>query len=243
MTSGITSLPSIDSPQFIPEVVFDQTRGVNQPKSRFAYLFPTRNSALIQIRLKASLTDEQQARAISWIRQAIAMPQFRSAYGGRYTVTGVPVVLHDLSSTISGSIAGMLIAVLIVMAIALLLVFRSRLRLLPLVLALAAAGITFGLLAVLGAALTLASVAVLPILIGLGVDYGIQFQARAQEARVQDGWPAALRPRWPERPTTPLLRSPPPRWPPRRVFLCCCCHRCRWSRGSGCCWWPGSPSR
>ena len=91
----------------------------------------------------------------------------------------------------------MLIAVLIVMAIALLIVFRSPpplrleaggessgcLRLLPLVLALAAAGITFGLLAILGVTLTLASIAVLPILIGLAVDYGIQFQARADEAR------------------------------------------------------------
>jgi hypothetical protein len=100
------------------------------------------------------------------------------------------VVLHDLSDEISGSIAGMLIAVLIVMAVALLLVFRSPrgkssgwLRLLPLAVALAAAGITFGLLAVLGAALTMASIAVLPILIGLAVDYGIQFQARSDEAR------------------------------------------------------------
>ena len=186
LTSGITALPSIDSPQFIPQVVYDQTKGVNQPKSRFAYLFPTANSALIQIRLRASLTDDQQAQAIGWIRQAIAMPMFRSAYHGTYTVTGVPVVLHDLASTISGSIAGMLIAVLLVMAVALLIVFKSRLRLLPLALALAATGITFGLLAVLGAALTLASVAVLPILIGLGVDYGIQFQARAQEARSPD---------------------------------------------------------
>ena len=67
------------------------------------------------------------------------------------------------------------------MAAALLIVFRSRPRLLPLAIALAATGITFGLLAVLGAGLTLASIAVLPILIGLAVDYGIQFQARAQE--------------------------------------------------------------
>jgi hydrophobe/amphiphile efflux-3 (HAE3) family protein len=187
VSSGITALPSIDSPQFIPQIVFDQTRGVNQPKARFAYLFPTANSALIQIRLRASLSDAQQAQAISWIRQAIAMPMFRSGYGGTYTVTGVPVVLHDLSSEISGSIAGMLIAVLIVMALALLIVFRHRLRLLPLAIALAAAGITFGLLAVLGAALTMASIAVLPILIGLAVDYGIQFQARADEARRPQG--------------------------------------------------------
>ncbi len=183
LTTGITSLPSIDSPQFIPQVVYDQTRGVNQPKARFAYLFPTKNSALIQVRLKASLSDAQQAQAISLIRQAIAMPMFRSAYGGTYTVTGVPVVLGDLTSQITSSIAGLLIAAVLVMAATLLIVFRNKLRLLPLAIALAAAGITFGLLAVLGAALTMASIAVLPILIGLAVDYGVQFQARAQEAR------------------------------------------------------------
>ena len=108
---------------------------------------------------------------------------FRSAYGGSYTVTGVPVVVNDLAGQITGSIAGLLIAALLVMAATLLIVFRNRLRLLPLAIALAAAGITFGLLAVLGVTLTMASIAVLPILIGLAVDYGIQFQARAQEAR------------------------------------------------------------
>ncbi len=112
------------------------------------------------------------------------MPMFRSAYHGTYTITGVPVVINDLAGQITGSIAGLLIAALLVMAATLLLVFRNRFRLLPLAVALAATGITFGLLAVLGATLTMASIAVLPILIGLGVDYGIQFQARAQEARV-----------------------------------------------------------
>ena len=63
-----------------------------------------------------------------------------------------------------------------------LVVFRSRPRLLPLVIALAAAGITFGLLSLVGGTLTMASIAVLPILIGLAVDYAIQFQSRAQEA-------------------------------------------------------------
>src|SRR5246127_5376195 len=183
VSSGINGTPSIDDPQFIPQIVFDQTRGVNQPKARFAYLFPTRDSALIQVRLRASLSDQQQAQAISWIRQAIRMPMFRSGYGGTYTVTGVPVVINDLAGQITGSIAALLIAAILVMAAALLVVFRSRPRLLPLGIALAATGITFGLLGVLGAGLTLASIAVLPILIGLAVDYGIQFQARAQEAR------------------------------------------------------------
>ncbi len=192
LNSGISGTPRIDDPQFIPQIVFDQTRGVNQPKARFAYLFPTADSALIQVRLKASLSDEQQAQAISWIRQAVNMPMFRSQYGGTYTVTGEPVVVNDLASQITGSILGLLIGALLVMAATLLIVFRRRPRLLPLAIALAAAGITFGLLSLIGGTLTMASIAVLPILIGLAVDYAIQFQSRVAEARQTDGAEAAV---------------------------------------------------
>jgi uncharacterized protein len=182
LNSGLTQLPNISDQNFISQVVFDATRGAHQPKSRFAYLFPTSNSALIQVRLKSSLSDAQQAQAISLIRQAVRMPIFKLGYGGTYTVTGAPVVLNDLSSQITGSIAGLLVAALLVMAATLLIVFRSRLRLLPLAIALAAAGITFGAMSLVGASLTMAAIAVLPILIGLAVDYAIQFQSRVQEA-------------------------------------------------------------
>ena len=185
--SGLTGIPRIDDPSFIRKVVFDATRGVNQPKARFSYLFPTSDSALIQARLKPGLSAAQQANAISWIRQAVKMPTFKLGYGGTYTVSGVPVVVNDLAGTISGSIASLLAAALVVMAITLLLVFRSRLRLLPLAIALAAVGITFGATSLLGGSLTMASVAVLPILIGLAVDYAIQFQSRVGEARRNEG--------------------------------------------------------
>src|SRR5450755_1135386 len=191
LDSGIAGTPRIDDPQFIPQIVFDQTRGVNQPKARFAYLFPTANSALVQVRLKPNLSDQQRADAITWIRQAIKMPMFASAYRSTYTVTGAPVVVNDLASEITGSIAGLLVAAVLVMAIVLLLVFRTRLRLLPLGIALAATGITFGVTSLAGASLTMASIAVLPILIGLAVDYAIQFQSRVQEARDAD--PATAR--------------------------------------------------
>ena len=67
------------------------------------------------------------------------------------------------------------------------LVFGPPLRLLPLVIALGAAGFAFGLLSLLGGTLTMASVAVLPVVIGLGVDYAIQLQARFREAAVARG--------------------------------------------------------
>jgi hydrophobe/amphiphile efflux-3 (HAE3) family protein len=180
--SGISGVPRIDDPHFIPQIVFDPLRGANEPKARFAYLFPTSNSALIQVRLKSSLTTAQEARAISWIKQAVQMPMFRSAHGGTYTVTGEPVVVHALAADVTASIGRMLLVALVVMAATLLLVFKSRPRLLPLLIALIAAGITFGITRLLGASLTMASIAVLPILIGLAVDYAIQFQSRVREA-------------------------------------------------------------
>ncbi|HUE26188.1 MAG TPA: MMPL family transporter [Solirubrobacteraceae bacterium] len=183
LQSGLTGPVQIDDVSFIRQVVFDATRGVNQPKARFSYLFPTANSALIQVRLKPSLSSAQQASAISLIRHVIRMPQFRLSYGGTYTVSGVPVVVSDLASTLTSSIVLLLVAALVVMAATLMIVFRGRLRLLPLAIALAACGITFGLIALFGGTLTIASIAVLPILIGLAVDYAIQFQSRAQEAR------------------------------------------------------------
>jgi hydrophobe/amphiphile efflux-3 (HAE3) family protein len=186
LDSGLTRLPRIDDQQFISNVVFDPTRGANQPKARFSYLFPTDGSALIQVRLKSSLSPAQQTQAIAWIRQAVRMPIFALGFGGTYTVSGAPVVLNDLASEITGSIAWLLLAALVVMAATLLIVFRSRLRLLPLAVALAAAGITFGLMSLVGASLTVASIAVLPILIGLAVDYAVQFQSRVEEARRAD---------------------------------------------------------
>jgi uncharacterized protein len=183
LQSGITGPVRIDSASFVRQVVFDPLRGVDQPKARFSYLFPTSNSALIQVRLKPSLSGEQQTRVIGWIRQAVRMPRFRLGYGGTYTVSGVPVVVNDLASEITGSIAVLLLAALAVMALTLRIVFRSRLRLLPLGIALAACGITFGATSLFGGSLTMASIAVLPVLIGLAVDYAIQFQSRIEEAR------------------------------------------------------------
>ncbi len=190
LQSGLTGPVRIDDVQFIRQVVFDPLRGVNQPKARFSYLFPTTDSALIQVRLRPSLNSAQQASAIDWIRQAVRMPIFHLSYGGTYTVSGVPVVLDGLASDITGSIVLLLVVALAVMAVALLAVFRSRLRLLPLAIAVCACAITFGLVSLFGGSLTMASLAVLPILIGLAVDYEIQFQSRVAEAGAASRLPA-----------------------------------------------------
>jgi hydrophobe/amphiphile efflux-3 (HAE3) family protein len=181
LASGIQGIPQIDSKPFISQIVFDPTRGADVPKARFAALFPSRDAALIQLRLRSDLTTHERAQAITLIRQATQMPLFRLRRGNPYTVSGVPVVTDALAGSITGGIAALLIAAIAAMALALLLLFKARLRLLPLLIALAAAALTFGAMSLAGAGLTMASIAVLPVLIGLAVDYAIQFQSRVEE--------------------------------------------------------------
>jgi hydrophobe/amphiphile efflux-3 (HAE3) family protein len=183
---GISSAPQLNNPQFVSEIVFDDSKGQGVPKQRFAYIFPNKNSALIQVRFRPDLGEREREHAIGLVRQAVAMPEWRLPNGkGTYVVTGAPVVVSDLTKSISHSLIVLLVVALAVMAIALALVFRARLRLLPLVVALAATGLTFGLLSLVGASLTMASIAVLPVLIGLAVDYAIQLQSRVQEAQTE----------------------------------------------------------
>jgi uncharacterized protein len=179
---GLTSSPSLDDPGFVETLVFDSSKPAGTPKQRFAYLFPSPDAALISVRMKAGLSESERTRTIDLIREAVAMKQWQLQHGETYLVTGEPAIVSDLTSSISSSIELLLLAVLAVMAIVLSLIFRVSPRLLPLGIALLGAALTFGGLSLLGESLTVAQVAVLPILVGLSVDYAIQFQSRASEA-------------------------------------------------------------
>jgi uncharacterized protein len=192
---GITSLPSIDNEQFVATVVFDLARARGTPKARLAYLFPNSHTAQIIVRLKPDLTQAERHRAIGLIEDLVAetTPRKQCAEGGKakpcfvlskgsYVVSGAPVVVDGLSRALKDALLLLFGVALVVMAVVLLLVFRSRLRLLPLALAVAATAIAFAIFGLANGSLTMASIAALPILIGLAVDYAIQFQARFDEA-------------------------------------------------------------
>ncbi len=194
---GITSLPSLGNPDFVAGVVFDPRRPLDAPKAKLAYLFPNGHSAQIVVRLRPGLSDSDRHRALGLIRAAVYDTTRRGAcpfngrpascfalQGGRYVVSGAPVVVDGLAGVLKDALLVLFGVAVAVMALTLLAVFRSRLRLLPLAIALGAAGLTFGLLGLLGGSLTMASIAVLPVLIGLAVDYAIQLQARYDEAVV-----------------------------------------------------------
>jgi hydrophobe/amphiphile efflux-3 (HAE3) family protein len=192
---GITSAPSIANEDFVATVVFDFSRPRGTPKARLSYLFPNAKSAQIVIRLRPDLTQEERRRAIGLIEAAVEETTPRKACEeqgkpapcfqlskGTYVVSGAPVVVEGVSAALKDALLLLFAIAVAVMALVLFLVFKSRWPLLPLLIALMAAALTFGLLALVGGSLTMASIAALPILIGLAVDYAIQFQARSAEA-------------------------------------------------------------
>jgi hydrophobe/amphiphile efflux-3 (HAE3) family protein len=181
---------SIDNPQFVSSIVFDQTKPGAPPKSKFGYLFPSDRGALISIRLQPDVSESDRREAIELIRTAVGEDRFALNHGS-YEVSGIPVVAQGLADELGGQIALLFAIALVVMAAVLVVVFGPPLRLLPLLIAIGAAGFAFGLLSLLGGSLTMASVAVLPVVIGLAVDYAIQLQARFREAAAEGRRPPA----------------------------------------------------
>ncbi|HEX6782192.1 MAG TPA: MMPL family transporter [Solirubrobacterales bacterium] len=192
---GITSAPSITNEDFVATVVFDFARPRGTPKARLSYLFPNAKSAQIVIRLKPGLSEAERRRAIGLIEAAVedTTPRAACKEGGKpapcfelengtYVVSGAPVVIDGVADALKDALLLLFAVAVVVMALVLFLVFKARWPLLPLLIALLAAAITFGLLALVGGSLTMASIAALPILIGLAVDYAIQFQARSAES-------------------------------------------------------------
>jgi hydrophobe/amphiphile efflux-3 (HAE3) family protein len=189
LRSGLSGPPTIDDPRFVSQVVCDSREPGCTPKEKFSYLFPSDEAALISVRLRPDLGEEDRERAIDLFRRAVSEDEFRLD-DGTYVVSGVPAVVDGLAKELRSEIFILLGAAVAVMAVVLALVFGPPLRLLPLAVALASVSIAFGLLAMVGGSLTMASVAVLPVLVGLAVDYAIQFQARHREAESEGYAPA-----------------------------------------------------
>jgi uncharacterized protein len=185
----ITRQPSLTDTEFISRVVFDPAQEAGTPKERLTYLFPNRDASLVTVRLRPDLSDDERARAIELFQRAATDERFALSQGD-YVVSGVPALVSGLAEELSSELFVLLGVAVAVMALVLLLVVSRPLRLLPLALALSAAAITFGVLSLLGGSLTMASIAVMPVLIGLAVDYAIQFQARFNEARGEGAAPA-----------------------------------------------------
>ena len=100
--------------------------------------------------------------------------------------TGAPVLLTDINNYLTGGMLTLGAIAVAIMIVILLVLFDVRWRLLPLAVILIGIVWAFGLAGYLGIPLTIVTIAGLPVLLGIGIDYAIQMHARVEEEVVID---------------------------------------------------------
>lgn len=106
--------------------------------------------------------------------------------GFEVITTGSPVFLAEINAYLQGGMLTLGAAAFLVMAVVLVLLFRVRWRLLPLLSVLIGVLWSFALLGFIDVDLSLVTISGLPILIGLGIDFAIQIHNRVEEEVVID---------------------------------------------------------
>lgn len=101
--------------------------------------------------------------------------------GIEYIISGKPVLDSSLRDEMKSNMQFMVVSAAIVMTLVLFLVFKVRWRILSIGIILVAVIGTLGLMGHLSVPMTMVSMAVFPILIGLGIDFSIQFHNRYEE--------------------------------------------------------------
>ena len=139
--------------------------------------------ALLAVYLKGDLNINQETTAASSVTNIIDAAHFQNV---TTITTGVPALLKTINDYLKhGIIVLALLAGAIMMTI-LLLSFTVRWRLLAF--AIVALGLVwgFGLVGYFHVPLTLATIAALPVLLGVGMDYAIQMHSRIEEEVILD---------------------------------------------------------
>jgi len=180
--SGATdSMEFPTDPAELAEIIKDPETG--DVASELKNVFPDRQHALISIILKGTLTQDEQADAVHRVEELAASAGFNSDV--HVIVSGNTAIYGSIGSLMMEDMRNMLIVSVILMLLILALIFNVRgffaWRWLPLGVVALAIIYTFGIMGVLSIPLTMVTMAAFPILLGLGVDYAIQFHNRYDE--------------------------------------------------------------
>jgi uncharacterized protein len=141
---------------------------------------PSNVMTLVQIQLDTGLSEKVRNGALENIQKVVTASD--PTPGTQVTVTGSPAFSKEMSSSL-GKDMGMLIGgamVLIIIVMGILFAY-VRYRFMPVVLVGVGLITSLGLMGLAGIQLNMAVVGAFPVLIGLGIDYAIQFHARFDE--------------------------------------------------------------
>ncbi|XUX00711.1 MAG: hydrophobe/amphiphile efflux-3 (HAE3) family transporter [Dehalogenimonas sp.] len=151
-------------------------------QSGFKSVFPKDDLAIAIITMKGGVSTQQVDALIATAKANIADAAFTGIEG---SVTGSSVIFAEMQTLLTKSMGIMVGISLLLMFVILAIVFAVRgffaWRWLPLGAVVIGAVYVFGIMGWISVPITMVSMAILPILIGLGVDYAVQFHNRYDE--------------------------------------------------------------
>jgi len=138
---------------------------------------------MMQVTLNGDVTKENKEAMVDIIEDRI----IENGFEGEYLLSGKAVLDLSIQNSMVNSMRKMLMLSIGLMILILIITFKVKWRILPLFTVLLAVFMTIGVMGYLSIPITMVSMAVFPILIGLGIDYAIQFQNRYSLALEEEG--------------------------------------------------------
>ena len=171
---------SLDNPAFIKSVLYDASGEISLIMRPY---LPDDSHTLIIVTPQGNMSDKQALQATTDIENFFAANPLEKV---DTSIISSSKLVDAISNSMGNNIKILLGLSVVVMIAILLGIFRVRWRLLSLLMVGISELWTFGLMGYLSVPLTMATMAVLPILIGLGIDFSIQFHNRYQEEVVRN---------------------------------------------------------
>ena len=168
----------LSNPAWDKVLLYDTTGATRLSQRTF---FPDPSHALVLVRLRGNLSIQAEGSDATLAEGRLHQLTFPNA---TVTVASASLLLKDINDYLRGGmllLGGIAVAI---MALILLVLFDVRWRLLPLAVILIGVIWAFGLAGYLGIPLTIVTIAGLPVMLGVGIDYAIQMHARIEEEAV-----------------------------------------------------------
>ncbi len=159
------------------EILYDENQVL---RSAFDDVVVDGNHSMMVIKLQGNLDDEYKDAIYTDVSEALQKEDFENV---TYVLSGKPVLDSSLRTEMQSNMQIMIALALVVMFIILLAVFHVRWRVLSLGVIFVSVIATLGFMGIMSVPMTMVSMAVFPILIGLGIDYSIQLQNRYEEEK------------------------------------------------------------
>lgn len=149
-------------------------------RSLFSDVVVDDNHSMIVIKLQGNLDDEYKDVIFQDVNTALEKEGFKDI---SFIVSGKPVLDSSLRAEMKSNMKIMIALAVALMFVILLIVFHIKWRVLSLGIIFVSVIATLGFMGTMSVPMTMVSMAVFPILIGLGIDYSIQFQNRYEEEK------------------------------------------------------------